>query len=75
MGTLRAISVFLFAFAQCSNATLDGTGSDANGALIPGVTVTATAISNETGAYQIRPCSRSYIKLTADLSGFRTQNL
>jgi len=48
-------------FAQTSNATLGGTVSDASGAFIPGVTVTAvntatgitnTVISNEAGGYQ-----------------------
>src|SRR5205814_2975848 len=48
-------------FAQTSNATLGGTVSDATGALIPGVTITATntatgsvntALTNEAGAYQ-----------------------
>ena len=48
-------------FAQTSNATLGGTVSDSTGALIPGVTLTATntgtgivttVISNESGAYQ-----------------------
>ena len=48
-------------FAQTSNATLGGTVSDATGALIPGVSVTATnvatgivttVLTNEAGAYQ-----------------------
>ena len=34
--------LFISAFAQTTNATLGGTVSDATGALIPGVTVTAT---------------------------------
>ena len=47
-------------FGQSANATVSGTGSDASGALIPGVTVTATntqtgvvttVFSNEAGAY------------------------
>ena len=46
-------------FAQSSNATLGGTVADSSGALIPGVTVTATnagtgivttVVTNETGA-------------------------
>jgi len=48
------------AVAQTTNATVGGTVADASGALIPGVTVTATntgtgilntVVSNESGAY------------------------
>jgi hypothetical protein len=47
-------------FTQTSNATVGGTVSDASGALIPGVTITATnvgtgivntAVTNEAGTY------------------------
>ena len=50
-----------FVSAQTNYATLGGTVGDASGALIPGVTITAsntetgivtTVLSNETGAYQ-----------------------
>src|SRR5437773_2725473 len=69
-------------FAQSSNATLGGTVSDATGALIPGVTITATnaqtgivvtAVSNETGAYQFAALQPGVYKVSADLPGFRTQ--
>src|SRR5437762_13174457 len=69
-------------FAQTSNATLGGTVSDASGALIPGVTITATntgtgivttVLSNEAGAYQFASLQTGTYKGSAELSGFRTQ--
>src|SRR5437870_8857850 len=69
-------------FAQTSNATLGGTVSDASGALIPGVTITATntgtgivttLISNESGAYQFASLQTGTYKVSADLSGFQIQ--
>src|SRR5437016_1002188 len=68
-------------FAQTSNATLGGTVSDATGALIPGVTITATntatgsvntALTNEAGAYQFASLQTGTYKVTAALSGFQT---
>ena len=71
------MNVLILAIAlltQTTNATLGGTISDASGALIPGVTITATntqtgivttVVSNEAGAYQFASlqtepnCSRS----------------
>src|SRR5216117_1271213 len=70
-------------FAQTSNATLGGTVSDASGALIPGVTVTATntgtgivttVLSNESGAYQFASLQTGIYKVSADLTGFQTQS-
>src|SRR5205809_6640411 len=70
-------------FAQTSNATLGGTVSDASGALIPGVTITATntgtgivttVLSNEAGAYQFASLQTGTYKLTAELAGFQTQS-
>src|SRR3989475_6402651 len=69
-------------FAQTSNATLGGTASDATGALIPGVTITATntatgsvntALTNEAGAYQFASLQTGTYKVTAELAGFQTQ--
>src|SRR5580765_4796401 len=69
-------------FAQTSNATLGGTVSDATGALIPGVTITATntqtgivttVVSNETGAYQFASLQTGTYKVSAELPGFQTQ--
>ena len=67
------------AFAQ---SRISGTVSDASGALIPGVTVTAantetavvtTVISNETGAYTFASLPPGMYKVAAELPGFQTQ--
>src|SRR5262249_32275022 len=60
-----------------------GTASDSTGALIPGVSVTATnvatgivntVVSNEAGAYQFASLQTGTYKVTAELSGFQTQS-
>ncbi len=65
-----------------SNATVGGTVSDASGALIPGVTVTATnvatgivntVVSNESGAYNFASLQPGDYKVSAELPGFQTQ--
>src|SRR5215813_3834447 len=74
--------VFTNSFAQTTNATLGGTVSDSTGALIPGVTVTATntqtgivttGLTNETGAYNFPSLQTGVYKVTAELVGFQTQ--
>jgi hypothetical protein len=69
-------------FAQTSNATLGGTVSDASGALIPGVGITAinaatgivtTSVSNEAGAYNFPNLQTGTYRVSAELPGFRTQ--
>jgi hypothetical protein len=69
-----------FALTQTSNATLGGTVSDPTGALIPGVTITATntqtgiistVISNEAGAYQFASLQTGIYRVTAELPGFQ----
>src|SRR5204863_511996 len=79
--TLLCFVPSIHTFAQTSNATLGGTVSDASGALIPGVTVTATnaatgivttVLSNEAGAYQFASLQTGTYKVSADLPGFRT---
>src|SRR5437763_5168976 len=69
-------------FGQTSNATVGGTVSDATGALIPGVTVTATntatgivttVLTNESGAYQFASLQTGNYKVSAELAGFQTQ--
>src|SRR5687767_12383737 len=68
-------------FGQSSNATLGGTVSDATGALLPGVTITATntgtgvvntVTSNETGAYQFPPLQPGTYKVSSELPSFQT---
>jgi hypothetical protein len=70
------------AYSQTSNATLGGTVSDASGALIPGVSITATniatgivnsVISNDAGAYQFASLQTGTYTVTAELPGFQTQ--
>jgi hypothetical protein len=64
------------------NATLGGTVSDATGALVPGVGVTATNVNtgivttqttNETGLYQFASLQPGVYRLSANLPGFQTQ--
>src|SRR5207244_10529371 len=71
-----------YVFSQTSNATLGGTVSDASGALIPGVTITATntgtgivntVVSNDAGAYQFASLQTGTYTVTAELPGFQTQ--
>src|SRR5262245_61216316 len=80
-GLLIALSS-TFALAQTTNATLGGTVADASGALIPGVTVTATntatgivntLITNEAGAYQFASLQTGTYRVAAELTGFQTQ--
>ena len=63
----------VYGFAQTSNATVGGTVADSTGALIPGVTVTATntgtniantVVTNESGAYQFAALQPPTLHLT-----------
>src|SRR6185295_8848034 len=67
--------------AQSGNGILTGTVEDVSKAVIPGVTisatnaetgVTTTAITNESGGYNIPSLLPGSYKLTAELSGFRS---
>jgi Carboxypeptidase regulatory-like domain len=69
-------------FAQSSNAAVGGFVQDPSQAYIPGVTVTATntqtgvsvsAVTNESGAYNIPSLLPGKYKISAELPGFRTQ--
>src|SRR2546423_10740540 len=71
-------------FAQTTNATLGGTVSDASGALIPGVEVTAkntgtgivnTTLTNESGAYQFASLQTGTYEVSATLPGFQTSSV
>src|SRR5438128_3752795 len=81
--TAVLLSIVLSAgtFAQTINATLGGTVSDSSGALIPGVTITATntatgvvssVLTNEAGAYQFASLQSGLYKVSAELAGFKT---
>jgi hypothetical protein len=81
-GLLIAGLLSSYALGQTTNATLGGTVSDASGALIPGVTITATnvatgivstVVTNESGVYQLASIPPGAYKITAELPGFQTQ--
>jgi hypothetical protein len=68
-------------FGQSNNATVSGSVSDASGALIPGVSVTATntqtgivttVLSNESGTYNFASLQPGVYKMSAELAGFQT---
>src|SRR5438552_14109144 len=80
--TLLCLVLSIQTFAQTSNATLGGTVSDATGALIPGVAITATnngtgivntVVTNDAGAYQFASLQTGTYTVTAELPGFQTQ--
>jgi Carboxypeptidase regulatory-like domain len=69
-------------FAQTTNATLGGTVTDSSGALIPGVSITATntqtgivtkLVTNESGAYQFASLQTGTYNVRAELPGFQAQ--
>src|SRR5215831_3826898 len=77
--TLLILIVSSLTFAQV-NAVLNGTVSDASGALIPGVEVTAknvntgisyTQVTNETGSFAFQSLQPGTYTLEASLSGFQ----
>src|SRR5262245_24919940 len=79
---LFAFSASARAFVQSTYATVSGTVEDSTGALIPGVTITATnnatgivtsVLTNEAGAYNFASLLPGGYKLTAELSGFQTK--
>src|SRR5262245_52860064 len=83
IAALLCVLVSLNGFAQGTvNATVGGTVSDSSGALIPGVTVSATnvgtgivntVVTNESGAYNFASLQPGTYKITAELPGFQTQ--
>src|SRR5438552_16379689 len=71
------------AFSQSTYATVSGTVADASGAVLPGVSVTATnngtgvvttVLSNEAGAYSFASLIPGVYKVTADLPGFQIKS-
>ena len=90
MRTVRSGVVFLaFAFfvssplfSQSSNGTISGSVADSSGAVVPGVTVTATnnatgvvttVLSNDSGVYNFASLLPGTYKVSAMLPGFQTQ--
>src|SRR5689334_5389259 len=79
---LALIAVAMPVWGQSTNGTISGTVEDASKALIPGVMVSATnvntgvvstAITNETGAYNIPALVPGQYKVSAELPGFQTE--
>src|SRR5881396_2680411 len=82
VAALILVCLPLHVFSQTTNATLGGTVSDLTGALIPGVSITATniqtgivntVITNEAGAYQFASLQPGTYKISAELNGFQTK--
>src|SRR4030095_11111314 len=82
--TLLFTLLFLFSSltAVAQNSGVSGTVADPSGALVPGVTVTATnnqtgiantTISNESGVYNFVSLQPGTYKMSASLPGFQTQ--
>jgi len=78
---LLSLTLVTPARAQSTSATVSGTIDDGTGALIPGVTVTATnngtgvvttVISNEAGTYNFASLPPGGYKVSAQLPGFQT---
>ena len=79
--TLMLLFLSSVLMAQTSNATLGGTVSDATGALLPGVEITArntatgivtASISNEAGAYSFPNLQTGTYRVSTELPGFQT---
>src|SRR5438094_4548095 len=69
-------------FGQSSNATVSGTVTDSTGAVLPGLTVTATnnatgvvttVFSNEAGVYNLASLLPGVYTVKAELPGFQTR--
>src|SRR5262245_16403684 len=83
LAVLLALLLAAPALSQSTNARVSGTIEDSTGALIPGVTVTATntatgvaatALSNESGTYNFPSLAPGAYKVSAELSGFQTRS-
>jgi hypothetical protein len=81
---LLLLTLSLPALSQGLFATVGGTVTDSSGALIPGVTIRATAVdtavvtttvTNEAGAYNFADLLPGKYTITASLPGFQTKNL
>ena len=81
---LLLLSLSVPAFSQGLFATVSGTVTDSSAALIPGVTVKATAletgvvstaVTNEAGAYNFANLLPGKYTISASLPGFQTKTL
>jgi hypothetical protein len=77
-----SLIVAVQAFAQSTNATVSGTLADSTGAVLPGVSITATnngtgvvtsVFSNEAGVYNFASLLPGVYTVRAELPGFQTQ--
>ncbi|MBI3939447.1 MAG: carboxypeptidase regulatory-like domain-containing protein, partial [Acidobacteria bacterium] len=80
--TLSLLPLQIRAQSQAATATLEGTIKDQTGAVVPGVTVTATSramalsrivLSSNTGLYRIPLLPPGSYEVRAELPGFATQ--
>jgi len=80
---LLALLVVAPVFSQSTNSTVTGTISDSSGAVLPGVTVTATntatgvvttVLTNESGSYNFPSLLPGTYKVSAEFAGFQTQS-
>ena len=78
---LLCVLLSLNAFPQSTSATVGGTVQDKSGAIIPGVTISATntgtgivttSLSNDAGAYQFASLQPGTYEIKAELAGFQT---
>jgi hypothetical protein len=76
-----ALSTTAFAQSQAINGTIEGTVTDNQGGVLPGVTVTVTnldtgdrrtVVTNERGLYRAPLLPLGRYRVTAELQGFRT---
>ena len=80
--TALIVSGNVLVFGQEFSATMSGVVHDANGGVVPGVSVTAkhtesgltrTVITNETGTYRIPSLPVGAYEVIAELAGFKQQ--
>ena len=84
IAALLLLSLSVPAFTQGLYATVSGTVSDSSGAVIPGVTIRATAVdtgivstalTNEAGVYNYRDLLPGRYTISASLPGFQTKTI
>jgi len=77
---LLSLLLSIYSFGQSTSASVSGTVQDASGALIPGVSITATntetgvvttVVSNESGAYNLASLLPGVYNVSAELPGFQ----
>jgi hypothetical protein len=82
VSVLMSCLLVTLSFGQANNATLTGTVADATGAVLPGVSITATntatgvvttQVTNEAGAYTIQSRLPGRYTVAAELPGFQKQ--